>query len=69
MQIGLKTLMTCWGLRVRVVKAFGFKTTRPSPLWFGFESHDRQLSVATGRLLVHSQEQSVPPAVESDRRI
>ena len=32
------------GLRGRVVKAYRFETTRPAPL--GFESHERQLSVA-----------------------
>ena len=39
----------------------------PSPL--GFESHERYLSVANRRLLVHSKEQCVPPAVETDRHI
>ena len=28
-------------LRGRVVKASGFETTLPSPLWFGFESYER----------------------------
>ena len=55
------------GLRGRVVKASRCETTRPSPL--GFESHERYLSVASGRLLVHSQEQFVPPAVETDSHI
>ena len=39
------------------------------PLWFGFESHERYLLVGNQRLLVHSQEQSVPPAVETDSHI
>ena len=55
------------GLRGLVFKALRFETTRPSPL--GFESHERYLSVASGMLLVHSQEQFVPPAVETDRHI
>ena len=31
-----------------------FETTCPSPLWFGFESEERWLSVANRRLLVQS---------------
>ena len=42
-----------------------FETTRPSPLWFEFESPERQLSVANGRLLVHAQKPFVPPAVKN----
>ena len=44
-----------------------FETACPSQLWFVFESHERKLSVANGRLLVQSQEHSVPPAVETNR--
>ena len=58
---------TCVG--VSVAEWSRVETTRLSQLWFGFESHDRQLSVANGRLLLHSQEQSVTPAVETDRHI
>ena len=29
------------GLRGRVIRASRFETTRPTPLWFGFESHER----------------------------
>ena len=39
------------------------ETTRPSAL--GFESHESYLSVANGILLVHSQEQFVPPVAET----
>ena len=49
------------GLRGRVVKAICFETTRTS--------HQRSLSVANRSLLVHSQEQPVPPAVETDRHL
>ena len=52
-----------------MVKATRFKTTLPSSLWFEFESHERYLSDAYGRLLVHSKEQFVPQAVETDRHI
>ena len=42
------------GIRDEMVKANRFETTRPSPLWFGFEPHELWLSVANGRVLVHS---------------
>ena len=54
-------------LRGRVLNASRFETSRPSPL--GFESHESELSVANGRLLIHTQEQNVPPAVENEYHI
>ena len=38
----LFTVVYLGGLHGRVVKASRFETTRSSPLWFGFESHERQ---------------------------
>ena len=57
------------GLHGRVVHASRFETT--SPQWFGLKSDERcmWLSVANGRMLVHSMEQYVSPAVETDRHI
>ena len=61
-----------WSLPGRVLKASTrFEITRPSPLWFGIESHPWEVlvSFANQMLLVHSQEQSVPPAVDIDRHV
>ena len=51
-------------LHGQVVKVSRFEHTLPSPPWFGFESNEKVLSIANGRLLVQSKEQSVPPTVE-----
>ena len=51
-------LSNLWGLYIYI-----------SCLRASVSSHERHLSVANGRLLIHSQEQCVPPSVETDRHI
>ena len=58
-----------WGLRGREMKASRFETPLPLSAVVRFLINLEVHVVAYGMLLVHYQEQFVPPAVETNRHI